>query len=265
MPTPMRIAICIKRDLYGILALRSFAAATGPLNCRVFCSVKTRSTENSVESLVHLKTLERDAAMNPLLWNSDLPLPQGFQPVSEWENLTDLRSPGGADRILEWQPDLVISMRFSLIFPPSLIAQIPKGIINVHPGPLPAYRGLFAPFWQALHGEPNFGCAVHLVDDGIDTGPVIDTARVPRVPGRSLMWHTAQLYRGGAQIAASAVSNISAGGAPHAVKSTGDGAYFRFPTSHDFTRLADTGMSLASGNDYAALLSEIFPAEADSF
>jgi hypothetical protein len=256
----MRIAICIKRDLYGVLALQSFVTAAGPSSYRVFCSVKTRPAENSVESLTHLKTLERDAALNPLLWPTSSVLSPNLQPFSEWQDLTDLRSPGGADRILDWQPDIVVSMRFSLIFPPWLIARIPEGIVNVHPGPLPAYRGLFAPFWQAMHGMPYFDCAVHLVDEGIDTGPVIDTARVSRVSERSLMWHTAQLYREGARIAAAAASILREGGALETVKSAGGGAYYRFPSSEDFSRLAETGMDLVSGRDYAALLSEIFPA-----
>jgi len=53
-----------------------------------------------------------------------------------------------------------------------LLALFPGGIINFHPGDLPDYRGCDAPEWQLLHGLPVI-CTAHLVDEGIDTGPVI--------------------------------------------------------------------------------------------
>jgi methionyl-tRNA formyltransferase len=54
----------------------------------------------------------------------------------------------------------------------NLLSLFPEGIINFHPGDLPAYRGCDAPEWQLLHGLPVI-CTAHLVDEGIDTGPVI--------------------------------------------------------------------------------------------
>jgi methionyl-tRNA formyltransferase len=254
----MRIAICIKRDLYGVLALRAFAAAAGPGVYRVFCSVKTRAVEHAVPQLALLKTLERDAAMNPLFWSPGPILPEGVPPPTDWEDLIDLRADGGGARLLDWRPDLVLSMRFSLIFPGWLIARVPAGIINVHPGPLPAHRGLFAPFWQALQGTTMFGCAVHFVDSGIDTGPVIDTARVPLAEDRSLMWHAGELYRGGARIAAAAVDTLRRGAVPAATPPAPGGAYRRFPDAADFAALEARGMRLVDARDYAALIDEIF-------
>ncbi len=46
------------------------------------------------------------------------------------------------------------------------------GILNVHPGRLPDYRGNSCPEWALLNGDPVCGTA-HFVDEGIDTGPVI--------------------------------------------------------------------------------------------
>jgi methionyl-tRNA formyltransferase len=54
----------------------------------------------------------------------------------------------------------------------NLLSLFPEGIINFHPGDLPAYRGCDAPEWQLLHGLPVI-CTAHLVDEGIDTGPII--------------------------------------------------------------------------------------------
>ena len=54
----------------------------------------------------------------------------------------------------------------------NLLPLFPEGIINFHPGDLPAYRGCDAPEWQLLHGLPVV-CTAHLVDEGVDTGPII--------------------------------------------------------------------------------------------
>jgi len=54
----------------------------------------------------------------------------------------------------------------------NLLPLFPEGIINFHPGDLPAYRGCDAPEWQLLHGLPVV-CTAHLVDEGVDTGSVI--------------------------------------------------------------------------------------------
>lgn len=250
----MRIALCVKRDVFGLLALRTVLPFLQGSALRIFCSLKTRPDETAVRELALLKVLERDFPMDVLL-----PLaPPGEVPApAEWEPLTDLAPAGGAAPLLEFAPDLVLSLRFSLIFKPELIARIPQGIINVHPGPLPGYRGLYAPFWQALAGEPEFGCTVHLVDAGIDTGPVIGQARVRRDPARSLFWHTAQLYRGGAAIAGAAAAGILHGRRPEATAQPSGGRYFRLPGPGDFAALARTGFALVTPADYLDCLREI--------
>lgn len=250
----MRVALCVKRDVFGLLALRCVLPFLQGCALRIFCSVKTRPNEEVVRELSLLKVLERDFPMDVLL-----PLaPPGEVPApAEWEELTDLAPTGGAARLLDFAPDLVLSLRFSLIFKRELIARIPQGIINVHPGALPGYRGLYAPFWQALAKEPEFGCTVHFVDAGIDTGPVIGEARVRRDPARSLFWHTAQLYRGGAEIAGAAAAGIRSGQRPKATPQPPGGRYFRLPGPADFAALAETGFALVTPADYLDCLREI--------
>lgn len=66
-----------------------------------------------------------------------------------------------------------------------LLDAFPKRIINIHPSLLPAFPGLES--WkQALAaGAPTAGCTVHLVDEGMDTGPIILQEEVPILPGDS--------------------------------------------------------------------------------
>ncbi|MEM7605269.1 MAG: phosphoribosylglycinamide formyltransferase [Myxococcota bacterium] len=52
-------------------------------------------------------------------------------------------------------------------------------IVNVHPSLLPAFPGLHAPAQAIAAGVRVSGCTVHLVDGGVDTGPVLAQASVP--------------------------------------------------------------------------------------
>jgi phosphoribosylglycinamide formyltransferase-1 len=59
------------------------------------------------------------------------------------------------------------------VLSPELVAAFPRRILNIHPSLLPAFPGL-DPQGQALaHGVKISGCTVHLVDEGLDSGPIV--------------------------------------------------------------------------------------------
>jgi methionyl-tRNA formyltransferase len=62
------------------------------------------------------------------------------------------------------------------ILKPDMLAVPRIGFVNVHPGRLPAYRGSSCPEWALYNGDAIYATA-HLIDAGIDTGPVICEAR----------------------------------------------------------------------------------------
>lgn len=64
-----------------------------------------------------------------------------------------------------------ISVAFSKIFRDDILRQLT--IINFHPSPLPKYKGPSAIEWQIRHCEKRIGMTAHLIDSGIDTGPII--------------------------------------------------------------------------------------------
>ena len=256
----MRVALCIKKDIFGLLAARAFIRelALPAMDLRVFCSVKTRPVENEDPLPRLLKCLERDFPMDTLLAAEGAGTARRHQALDpeRWEPLHDLNAPGGALRLHAWQPEIVVSIRFSLIFPPQVIEAIPAGILNVHPGHLPAYRGLYAPFWQVMNGERRLGTTLHMVDCGIDTGPVVAVHETQRRDDRSLLWHIGELYRGGAVLAARTVRQAAAGQVPKGVVQPRGGRYWRIPTraqAEDFQR---GPMPLVTTADYLDLLRE---------
>jgi phosphoribosylglycinamide formyltransferase-1 len=81
---------------------------------------------------------------------------------------------------------LVVLAGFMQLLTSSFLARFPDRIVNVHPSLLPAYPGLRA-IDQALEaGVDTTGVTVHLVDEGIDTGPVLRQEAVPVEPRATL-------------------------------------------------------------------------------
>ena len=79
----------------------------------------------------------------------------------------------------EHQVDLVCLAGFIRILSPYFIREFPGRILNIHPALLPAFPGLEAQKQALEYGVKFSGCTVHIVDEGVDTGPVVCQAVVP--------------------------------------------------------------------------------------
>jgi len=81
-----------------------------------------------------------------------------------------------------YQANLGLIVSFSFKLPASII-QIPVlGFFNVHPAPLPAYRGADPVFYQIKNQESRSGVSIHVVDTGWDTGPLVMRELIPLLP-----------------------------------------------------------------------------------
>ncbi|MDB4988814.1 MAG: Phosphoribosylglycinamide formyltransferase [Myxococcaceae bacterium] len=79
-------------------------------------------------------------------------------------------------------PDLVVLAGFMRLIGSALLERYAGRIINVHPALLPAFPGLDAPAQAVVARVCISGCTVHVVDAGVDTGPVLAQAAVPVLP-----------------------------------------------------------------------------------
>jgi phosphoribosylglycinamide formyltransferase 1 len=77
------------------------------------------------------------------------------------------------------QVDIVCLAGFMRVLDPHFIRAFPSRILNIHPALLPAFPGLDAQKQALEYGVKFTGCTVHLVDEGVDTGPIISQAVVP--------------------------------------------------------------------------------------
>jgi phosphoribosylglycinamide formyltransferase-1 len=71
------------------------------------------------------------------------------------------------------QPDLVVSAGFMKILGPQFLSRFPGRVVNTHPALLPAFPGAHAVPDSLAYGVRVTGCTVHLVDAGMDTGPIL--------------------------------------------------------------------------------------------
>jgi phosphoribosylglycinamide formyltransferase 1 len=71
------------------------------------------------------------------------------------------------------EPDLVVSAGFMKILGPQFLSRFPGRVVNTHPALLPAFPGAHAVPDTLAYGVRVTGCTVHLVDAGMDTGPIL--------------------------------------------------------------------------------------------
>jgi phosphoribosylglycinamide formyltransferase-1 len=80
-------------------------------------------------------------------------------------------------------PDLIVSAGFMKILGPQFLSRFSGRTLNTHPALLPAFAGAHGVADALAYGVKVTGCTVHLVDAGMDTGPVLAQQSVPVIDG----------------------------------------------------------------------------------
>ncbi|HVV57053.1 MAG TPA: phosphoribosylglycinamide formyltransferase [Gaiellaceae bacterium] len=83
--------------------------------------------------------------------------------------------------------ELVVLAGYMHLLTPPFLRRFPDRIVNVHPSLLPAFPGAHAIADALAAGVETTGVTVHLVDEGMDTGPVIRQEAVPVEPRETLV------------------------------------------------------------------------------
>lgn len=75
-------------------------------------------------------------------------------------------------------PDVIFNQSHHIV--KKEVLELPsKGVLNRHGAFLPEYRGRLSPFWQLFNGEGHGGLSYHLLDEGIDSGPIVHQVKIP--------------------------------------------------------------------------------------
>jgi phosphoribosylglycinamide formyltransferase-1 len=78
---------------------------------------------------------------------------------------------------------LVVLAGYMHLLTPAFLERFPSAVVNVHPSLLPEFPGAHAVEEQLAAGVSESGATVHIVDEGVDSGPVLAQERVAVLPG----------------------------------------------------------------------------------
>ena len=93
-----------------------------------------------------------------------------------FELVSGINAPDCLSRIDHYRPDFLIYAGGGILRR-GLIERVPRGVLNIHSGPLPHVRGMSAPEWTLYLGlDPT--ATVHFIDPGIDTGAIVGDVSV---------------------------------------------------------------------------------------
>ena len=113
---------------------------------------------------------------------------------------TSLRNPDAHSQLAALAPDLIAIAAYGRILPPEVIGMSPGGCVNVHPSLLPRHRGPSPVAFTILEGDETAGVSIMLLDEGMDSGPVIAQEVEPVLPEDTTETLTDRLFRRGAKL-----------------------------------------------------------------
>jgi phosphoribosylglycinamide formyltransferase-1 len=86
------------------------------------------------------------------------------------------------EAVASFDASLVCLAGFMRILGPVFLQSYASRVVNIHPSLLPSFPGLHAQRQALEHGVKVAGCTVHLVDEGVDTGPILMQRAVEVLP-----------------------------------------------------------------------------------
>jgi phosphoribosylglycinamide formyltransferase 1 len=92
--------------------------------------------------------------------------PQAFADRADWDAAITAE-------VARYSPEWVVSVGFMRILGPQFLAAFPQKVLNTHPSLLPSFPGARPVADAVEYGVKITGCTVHVIDAGIDSGPVV--------------------------------------------------------------------------------------------
>jgi len=169
--------------------------------------------------------------------------------------------------IREHGADVVVSLFHQILRAP-LIAIPRLGVVNVHPGLLPEFRGIQPYFWELSEGSERAGATLHLIEDErIDAGGILAQASYRTFPGMSVQLNYYLTSKVASSLLPRCLGALEEGRLQPRAQSADEGAYWRWPDSAAFTRLKERGYPLIGWRQLFGVLAghqDEFEAESES-
>ncbi len=107
--------------------------------------------------------------------------------------------------------DLVCLAGYMRLLSGAFVSQFPQRILNIHPSLLPAFPGLDAQYQALTHGVKITGCTVHLVDEHLDSGPILLQSAVPVLDQDTLETLSARILKEEHKLYSAAIAWLAKG------------------------------------------------------
>ncbi|WNC66935.1 formyl transferase [Thalassotalea nanhaiensis] len=253
----MNITILANRDVASNFAINLLLPRLNKHHLTIFLSTKVGKQTNKPTALLELAFYEQELfnqVLSPKI-NAQHSEQTGFKTFEQLHDIVDggvrelnnINTEEGFNLFNSSQPDLVISIRYGVIIKYNVINVPRNGVINLHSGILPDYRGVMATFWAMYKKEQRIGMTLHYISDGtIDTGRVIDKSSIDVNYQKSYLWHVLELYKEGTQLIINVVNKINQNLTITSSAQEEGGDYYTFPTTAEIETFINAGNSIIS-------------------
>lgn len=166
------------------------------------------------------------------------------------ELLSSPNSKDGLEKLRTWAPDLILSLRYRKILYEEAIAQPTLGVLNLHSGLLPRFRGVMATFHAMLEGTEKIGSTLHRISNrGIDTGEIIQSFPLTAGPGCSYLANVLSLYPQGCAGMVNAALTLHSGNSLKTKEQPSTDSYYRLPSTEQIKQFKRAGLQLCHGRE----------------
>ena len=122
-----------------------------------------------------------------------------------------IKAPDALEVLRPQAPELQVVVAYGQILPRTVIDLAPLGTVNVHASLLPRYRGAAPIQWAIANGEQVTGVTTMLIDEGLDTGPILLAADTAIGPEETTEELEARLSRLGAEVLLRTIDGLGQG------------------------------------------------------
>ncbi len=122
-----------------------------------------------------------------------------------------IRAPEFLEALSSWQPDLIAVAAYGRILHAPILHLPPMGCVNVHGSLLPKYRGAAPIQWAVINGETETGITTMLMDEGMDTGPMLLQERLAIMPNDTAGTLALRLAGLGGRLLVETIAQLKAG------------------------------------------------------
>jgi methionyl-tRNA formyltransferase len=122
-----------------------------------------------------------------------------------------IRTPEFLAALSAWKPDLIAVTAFGRILHAPILRLPPMGCVNVHGSLLPKYRGAAPVQWAVINGETETGITTMLMDEGMDTGPMLLQERLAILPDDTAGTLASRLAELGGRLLVETIAQLKAG------------------------------------------------------